>query len=90
MWEHDYSYNEATMGWVNTSNFGGVSYKSRSWTVPNLIGYMEKSRRRKIDVQKTKLWGQFSKLRLMISKITNTALNKLNLPQHFYNGPGPK
>ena len=35
------TYNEATMGWVGTSNFSDISYKQRNWTVPNLVGYME-------------------------------------------------
>ncbi len=37
------AYNEATMGYheSNKSNFEGISYKSRGWANPNLVGYME-------------------------------------------------
>jgi len=35
------AYKEAALGYNTTSNLSGVSYKSRGWTVPHLIGYME-------------------------------------------------
>jgi len=35
------SYNEATMGWVSSSNFSDISYTQLDWNVPNLVGYME-------------------------------------------------
>lgn len=37
----NHTYNEASMGWLNDSNFDWVSYKKRGWSTPNLIGYME-------------------------------------------------
>ena len=37
----NFSYNEATMGWLPNSNFSGVSYKQRGWDQPHLVGYME-------------------------------------------------
>ncbi|MDR1120165.1 MAG: alpha-amylase, partial [Dysgonamonadaceae bacterium] len=44
----NYNMNEATMGYGNESNGGslkgdlsGASYKERTWTVPNLVAYME-------------------------------------------------
>lgn len=37
----NYNYSEATMGFVSSSNFSSISYKSRTWTKPHLIGYME-------------------------------------------------
>jgi glycosidase len=37
------SYNKATMGWVDlgNSNLAWASYKSRNWSKPNLVTYME-------------------------------------------------
>lgn len=37
------TYNEATMGWNENSksNFSWISYKNRSWSKPNVVGYME-------------------------------------------------
>ncbi|MGE4541267.1 MAG: alpha-amylase family glycosyl hydrolase [Bacteroidales bacterium] len=37
----NFSYNEATMGWLPNSNFSDVSYKQRGWDQPHLVGYME-------------------------------------------------
>jgi glycosidase len=35
-------YNEGTMGYPNNSNFGyAMSYQSRTWSNPHLVGYME-------------------------------------------------
>lgn len=35
------AYNEATMGFTSTSNISSGIFTSRSWTVPNLVTYME-------------------------------------------------
>lgn len=35
------SYLDAGMGFLTNSNFSGISYKSRGWNSPNLVGYME-------------------------------------------------
>jgi glycosidase len=37
----NYNFNEATMGWLTNSDFGGIIYKNRGWTQPNLVGYQE-------------------------------------------------
>ncbi len=37
----NYSFNEATMGWISNSDFSWISYKKRGWNLPNLVGYME-------------------------------------------------
>ena len=34
-------FNEATMGYVSTSDFSWGNYKSRTWAVPNLVTYAE-------------------------------------------------
>ena len=42
MWGNmNYNYAEATMGYIGTSNFSGISYQQRGWENPHLIGYME-------------------------------------------------
>ncbi|MDX2247260.1 MAG: alpha-amylase family glycosyl hydrolase [Bacteroidia bacterium] len=38
---HNHNYNEATMGYLNESNFEWISYKQRGWTNPYVVGYME-------------------------------------------------
>jgi 1,4-alpha-glucan branching enzyme len=37
----NYNYNEATMGWISTSNFQYGIYTNRGWTQPNLVTYQE-------------------------------------------------
>jgi 1,4-alpha-glucan branching enzyme len=36
-----HNYNQATMGYVEESDFSWVSYEKRGFTKPNLVGYME-------------------------------------------------
>lgn len=37
----NYSYNEATMGWISSSDFSWIAAKQRGWHVPHVVGYME-------------------------------------------------
>lgn len=37
----NYNFTEASMGWINTSNFESGIYSVRSWTKPHLVTYME-------------------------------------------------
>jgi Alpha amylase, catalytic domain/Secretion system C-terminal sorting domain len=37
----NHNYNEASMGYVSTSNLNGGDYKTRSWSKPHLVTYAE-------------------------------------------------
>lgn len=37
----NYHFNEATMGWIGSSNLSSTIYTNRGWSNPNLVGYME-------------------------------------------------
>ncbi len=37
----NYNYNEATMGYVSTSNLSWADYKARTWAQPNVVVYAE-------------------------------------------------
>lgn len=37
----NFNFNEATMGFVSTSNFSGADYKTRTWSSPSLVVYAE-------------------------------------------------
>lgn len=89
MWGNmNYNYNEATMGWINTSNFSGVSYKSRSWTSPHLIGYMESHDEERL-MYKNLLYGNSSGSYNI--KDLSTALKRQQLAATFFiTVPGPK
>lgn len=85
----NYNYNEATMGYTNTSDFSGISYKNRGWTVPNLVGYMESHDEERL-MYKNKIYGNS----------TNTSYNIKDIPigltrnelaaLFFITVPGPK
>ncbi len=38
---HNHNYNEASMGYIGTSNFEWIDYKRRNWNDPKVMGYME-------------------------------------------------
>ena len=38
---HNFNYNEATMGWNDNSDFSWISYLNRGWSVPANVSYME-------------------------------------------------
>jgi hypothetical protein len=76
------------MGWTNTSNFSGVSYKSRGWTKPNLVGYMESHDEERLmfrNLQYANSSGNYNIRNLQ------TALNRIKLAATFFlTVPGPK
>lgn len=84
----NYNYNEATMGWINTSNFSGISYKQRGWSQPNLVGYMESHDEERLmykNLQYGNLNGSYN------IKTLNTSLDRIKLAAAFLlTVPGPK
>ncbi len=85
----NHDYNEATMGWVNTSNFSWVSYKQRGWSQPNAVGYMESHDEERLMV-KNKLYGNSTNPNHDIKEIS-IALNRNKLAAAFFlTIPGPK
>lgn len=84
----NYNYNEATMGWNSNSDFSGVSYKSRGWSQPNLVGYMESHDEERL-MAKNLAYGNSSGSYNI--KELNTALGREELAGvFFFTVPGPK
>ncbi len=84
----NYNYNEATMGWISTSNFSGVSYKQRGWNAPNLVGYMESHDEERL-MYKNEMYGNASGAYSI--KDLATGLNRMKLAAaFFFTVPGPK
>lgn len=81
-------YNEATMGWNDSSNFSQVSYLERNWTVPSNISYMESHDEERLMYKNLNFGnasGDYSTQDLA------TALDRLELAGAFYfTAPGPK
>ena len=84
----NYNYNEATMGYLNNSNFSSISYKNRGWNFPNLVGYMESHDEERLmfkNIQYGNLSGSYD------IKSMPTALNRIKLAAaFFFTVPGPK
>jgi hypothetical protein len=52
LWGNMYgAYKETAIGYSTTSNLTGISYQSRGWAVPHLIGYMESHDEERIAYQ---------------------------------------
>ncbi|MDP2038586.1 MAG: alpha-amylase family glycosyl hydrolase [Ignavibacteria bacterium] len=84
------AYNEATMGYNDSgkSNFEGISYKSRSWTNPNLVGYMESHDEERL-MYKNLTYGNTSGSYSV--KNLPTALQRMKTAgAFFFTIPGPK
>lgn len=88
--DHNYNYNEATMGYNdnNKSDFSWISYLNRGWSVPGNVSYMESHDEERL-MYKNLQYGNSSGS----YDITNlsTALDRMELAGAFYfTVPGPK
>ncbi len=84
---HNYNYNEATMGYTDT-NFSSVSYKNRGWTVPANISYMESHDEERLMFKNISFGNANAGYSI---KDESTALDRQELAGAFYfTIPGPK
>ncbi|MEY3443650.1 MAG: hypothetical protein RLZZ519_1931, partial [Bacteroidota bacterium] len=85
---HNNNYNEATMGYVGTSNFEWIDYKVRNWNSPKVMGYMESHDEERLmykNLQFGNSSGGYDITNL------NTALSRMELAGNFFfTIPGPK
>ncbi|MGD2035196.1 MAG: alpha-amylase family glycosyl hydrolase, partial [Bacteroidales bacterium] len=83
-------YNEATMGYHDgsKSDLSGISYLSRSWDMPHLVGYMESHDEQRL-MYKNQTWGNSSGNYDV--KGLNTGLARMEAAAtFFFTVPGPK
>ncbi len=84
----NYNYNEATMGWIPTSNFSSISYLTRGWTKPNLLGYMESHDEERLMYKNLRFGNSSGTYNI---KLLGEALNRIKLAAaFFFTVPGPK
>ncbi|MCU7493988.1 MAG: T9SS type A sorting domain-containing protein [Ignavibacteria bacterium] len=82
------SYNQASMGYLESSDFSWGSYKNRSWSKPGLVTYMESHDEERM-MYKDITWGAQSGSYNV--KDTSQALNRVKLASaFFFTIPGPK
>ncbi|MCB0852826.1 MAG: T9SS type A sorting domain-containing protein [Bacteroidetes bacterium] len=83
-----HNYNEATMGYVSTSNFNWISYQQRGWSKPHVMGYMESHDEQRL-MYKNLQFGNSSGC--YSTKTLNTALRRMEqAAAFFFTIPGPK
>lgn len=86
----NYKYNEATMGYhdSNKSDFSGISYKSRGWNDPHLVGYMESHDEERLMFKNLEYGASSGSYNI---QELNTALSRMELAGAFFIPiPGPK
>jgi glycosidase len=84
----NYNYNEATMGYMAHSDFSWASYKSRDWTNPNLVSYMESHDEERLMYKNITYGNSTTGYNV---KNLGTALKRMELAgAFFFTIPGPK
>jgi 1,4-alpha-glucan branching enzyme len=84
----NYNYNEATMGWLDNSNFDWISYKKRGWSQPHVVGYMESHDEERLMVKNINYGNSNGSYNI---KDTTIALQRQQLAAaFFFTIPGPK
>ncbi|MFM7186873.1 MAG: alpha-amylase family glycosyl hydrolase [Bacteroidota bacterium] len=84
----NYNFNQATMGFASGSDFGGVSYKSRGWQYPHLIGYMESHDEERLMYKNISFGASNTNYNV---KDTATGLSRIETAAaFFFSIPGPK
>jgi pullulanase/glycogen debranching enzyme len=85
---HNYNYNEATMGWNANSDFSWISYKNRGWNDPHLVGFMESHDEERLMAKNINYGNSSGSYNI---QDTTTALQRLELAgAFFFTVPGPK
>jgi 1,4-alpha-glucan branching enzyme len=84
----NYSYNEASMGWLNNSDFSNVLASNRGWTVNNLVSYMESHDEERLMYKNLQYGNAADNYNI---KQLSTALERQKLVgAFFFLLPGPK
>jgi len=87
----NYNYRKASSGYFleSKSDFSSISWQKRTWTVPNLVGYMESHDEERL-MYECYYWGNMTNPQYQI-KDTTTALRRMELDANFFIPvPGPK
>ncbi|MBM3435486.1 MAG: T9SS type A sorting domain-containing protein, partial [Bacteroidetes bacterium] len=87
---HNYNYNEGTMGYndAGKSDFSWISYKSRGWNDPHVVGYMESHDEERLMAKNINYGNSATGYNV---KDTTIALQRIELAACFFiTIPGPK
>ncbi|MDW8219939.1 MAG: alpha-amylase family glycosyl hydrolase [Bacteroidota bacterium] len=83
-----FTYNEATMGWNNNSNFSWIYHRQRGWQFPHVLGYMESHDEERLMFKNIQFGNRTD---TYSTRDTTTALERMKLAANFFfTIPGPK
>jgi alpha amylase-like protein/type IX secretion system substrate protein len=83
-------YNQATMGYIDGSDFEWISYKKRGWNEPNVVGYMESHDEERLMFKNLTFGAKNDETGYNVKDLT-TALKRQELAANFFIPiPGPK
>ncbi len=83
------AYRELALGFSSVPDLGGISYKQRGWTVPNLIGYFESHDEERIGYE-CQVFGNTNSPTYNIKYLPVYTRRIELLNNLFYPVPGPK
>ena len=84
----NYNFNEASMGWVGTSDFSRGIYSVRNWTKPYLVTYMESHDEERMAYKNINFGNSSGSYNI---KDTSTSLLRNEMSTAFFMSmPGPK
>lgn len=85
---HNFNYNEATMGYNGGSDFSWISYLNRGWNTPSNVSYMESHDEERLNFKNQEFGNSSGDYNV---QELSTALDRLELAGAFYfTVPGPK
>lgn len=85
---HNYNYNEGTMGFPEDSDFSWISYQEHGWTTPSNVGYFESHDQERLMYKNLEYGASNSSYDVTN---LNTALSRMELAgAFFFTIPGPK
>lgn len=89
LWNNlNHAFNEATMGWLDQSDFGRLFHTNRGFTEPNLVSYMESHDEERIMFKNLEYGNAKGSYNV---KELNTALKRVEMAAAFlFAAPGPK
>jgi glycosidase len=85
---HNYNYNEATMGFIGSSNFEWINYQRRGWSNPAVVGFMESHDEERLMFKNITFGNSNGNYN---TRALTTALARMELAANlFFPVPGPK
>lgn len=86
---HNHNYRQLVMGWSENSDIAGISYKTRGWNEPNLIGYMESHDEERL-MYSILTWGNTENSWYNLKSLDEGLRRIAAASAVFYSIPGPK